>query len=346
MAEVTKLFSSKGRDGLTRSDRELTANYNRKDFLFKKFLDQRRSSAQLQIQHEHILNLGNTSLLKLESILKNASNVDQDQVLKNELSKIKIQAETFQSELKIEYEKRFEEEKKSMKSSYDTLMSRIERQRDEAEEERMKELVRKMNEQCELALERQWKDAEELRLRNLEEQRAIMYKQIHDEMEQYRLDSIRVALDEAEKKFLVRLELACQQTRKECEAEAREQILILSKSYDASIEILLQRLKEFEEKWLREKKLRIKFENDFRLLQADYKRFMNYTDHYSSDYMMKLRHIGQQVLEDKEFEEKLDEKIEIFNFKKNPSSPNNKSKTTNKKLTPLPLPPRQHQIQN
>ena len=42
---------------------------------------------------------------------------------------------------------------------------------------------------------------------------------------------------------------------------------------------------------------------------------MNYTDHYNSDYMMKLRHIGQQVLEDKEFEDKLDEKIEVFKFK-------------------------------
>jgi hypothetical protein len=42
---------------------------------------------------------------------------------------------------------------------------------------------------------------------------------------------------------------------------------------------------------------------------------MNYTDHYNSDYMMKLRHIGQQVLEDKEFEEKLNEKIEIIHFK-------------------------------
>lgn len=30
---------------------------------------------------------------------------------------------------------------------------------------------------------------------------------------------------------------------------------------------------------------------------------------------MKLRHIGQQVLEDKEFEEKLNEKIEIIDVK-------------------------------
>ncbi len=36
---------------------------------------------------------------------------------------------------------------------------------------------------------------------------------------------------------------------------------------------------------------------------------MNYTDHFNSDYMMKLRHIGNQIIEDQEFEQKLDEKI-------------------------------------
>jgi len=77
-------------------------------------------------------------------------------------------------------------------------MKRIEKQRDEAEEERMKELIRKMNEECEIALMRQWEDAEELRRKSIEEMREIMRKEIHDEMEQYRLDSIKKALEEAE----------------------------------------------------------------------------------------------------------------------------------------------------
>ena len=82
--------------------------------------------------------------------------------------------------------------------SYDTLMKRIEKQRDEAEEERMKEIIRKMNEECEAALMRQWEDAEELRKKTIEEMREIMRKEIHDEMEQYRHDSIKKALEEAE----------------------------------------------------------------------------------------------------------------------------------------------------
>lgn len=42
---------------------------------------------------------------------------------------------------------------------------------------------------------------------------------------------------------------------------------------------------------------------------------MDYTNHYSSDYMMKLRHIGFQVLEDKEFETKLNDKLNSIDCK-------------------------------
>lgn len=43
---------------------------------------------------------------------------------------------------------------------------------------------------------------------------------------------------------------------------------------------------------------------------------MNYTNHYHSDYMMKLRYIGNQLVEDKEFEQKLNEKIELIDLEK------------------------------
>jgi hypothetical protein len=43
---------------------------------------------------------------------------------------------------------------------------------------------------------------------------------------------------------------------------------------------------------------------------------MNYTDHYNSDYMLKLRHIGAQMLEDKEFEARLDYQLDRVDMKK------------------------------
>ena len=47
---------------------------------------------------------------------------------------------------------------------------------------------------------------------------------------------------------------------------------------------------------------------------------MNYTNHYHSDYMMELRHIGNQLIEDKEFEQKLNEKIELIDLRNIQSS--------------------------
>jgi len=41
-------------------------------------------------------------------------------------------------------------------------LERIEKQRDDLEEERIKEIIRKMNRECDIALKNQWKDAEDL----------------------------------------------------------------------------------------------------------------------------------------------------------------------------------------
>ena len=70
------------------------------------------------------------------------------------------------------------------------------------------------------------------------------------------------------------------------------------------------RLKDTEERLALEHSTRLKLEHDFRLLQVDYKRFMNHTGHFNSDYLMKLRWIGAQLLDDDEYESKLDQHIE------------------------------------
>ena len=77
-------------------------------------------------------------------------------------------------------------------------MQRIEKQRDEAEEERVKEIIKKLNEECEEALRRQWRDAEDLRRRTLEEMREQMRREIFAEAEAEKQRAIREALERAE----------------------------------------------------------------------------------------------------------------------------------------------------
>ena len=77
-------------------------------------------------------------------------------------------------------------------------MSRIEKQRDEAEEERVKDVMRRMAEECEEALRRQWADAEARRLQSLRDMREQMRREILEEMREEMERAIRAALDKAE----------------------------------------------------------------------------------------------------------------------------------------------------
>jgi hypothetical protein len=55
--ELTRIFSSKGPDGLNRLERRNLASYNRTNYLFEKFLATRKQAQTLQLTHEHILGL-------------------------------------------------------------------------------------------------------------------------------------------------------------------------------------------------------------------------------------------------------------------------------------------------
>ena len=55
---------------------------------------------------------------QIESNLKKVTAGDQDIALKREISKMETQVELLQTELKKEYEKMFDEEKRSMKNVF------------------------------------------------------------------------------------------------------------------------------------------------------------------------------------------------------------------------------------
>lgn len=77
-------------------------------------------------------------------------------------------------------------------------MERIERQRDEAEEERVKEIIRKMNEECEEALKRQWTESERIRKQTLLDLKDLIRQEVNDEKERLKYEAIRMALENSE----------------------------------------------------------------------------------------------------------------------------------------------------
>lgn len=77
-------------------------------------------------------------------------------------------------------------------------MARIEKQRDQLEQERIKEVIRKMNEECEMSLKKQWKDAEDLRRKTYNEMEELAREKVANEMEVLRKKAVQDALDQAE----------------------------------------------------------------------------------------------------------------------------------------------------
>ena len=73
-------------------------------------------------------------------------------------------------------------------------MKLIEKQRDEVEEERVRDVIRKMNEECELALERQWADAEELKVRTINKLKEEIRHDALQEVKQQHDEAIAQAL--------------------------------------------------------------------------------------------------------------------------------------------------------
>ena len=57
LSDLTKIYDSKGMDGLSRADREKMSGFNRREFLFDKFLQLRSSKPKIQLTHEHILGI-------------------------------------------------------------------------------------------------------------------------------------------------------------------------------------------------------------------------------------------------------------------------------------------------
>lgn len=64
---------------------------------------------------------------------------------------------------------------------YERLAARIEKQRDEAEEERIRELTKKMEREKEKALNEQWEECERIKLVAIEEACIALTKKLRNE---------------------------------------------------------------------------------------------------------------------------------------------------------------------
>ncbi|WAR27409.1 hypothetical protein MAR_013113 [Mya arenaria] len=187
---------------------------------------------------------------------------------------------------------------RNQKDYYEKIARRVEEQRNRAEEERERELTRKFEREKEEALNEQWHQCE----RRKEEAVALaceeLTRKLRHEFAIEKEQAIAEALQIAKEKYQIRERNTIEKTRRECQEEARQEAERVAKLHQQDIDRCNERYDLLERKWLREVDQRKNVEQDFRELQDDYRRFMDYTDGmFHSDYLMQLRHMGQKLAE-------------------------------------------------
>lgn len=187
---------------------------------------------------------------------------------------------------------------KNQKEYYETLAQRIEEQRNRHEEENQRELLKNFMKEKETALEKQWQECEKLKEEAVAVACEALARKLRAEFAIEKEQAVNEALRIAKEKYLIREKNSIEKTRRECEEIARREAERVHKLHQEDIRRCNERYNLLEKKWLREIDHRKNVEQDFRELQDDYRRFMDYTDgQFHSDYLMQLRHLGQKLAE-------------------------------------------------
>ncbi|UJR37706.1 hypothetical protein I4U23_030401 [Adineta vaga] len=258
-----------------------------------------------QVTHEHILVIGDELLFQME--VSNERRIQQtyQQLVDAERRRLENEYRLKTEEITRHWKELLEEERRRLKKEFDDIMADFERLRREKNRAEEEALIKRLRAECEEALARQWKLANE--------QLAIAVKQAEDRLrsllalefleEKKRFAQELIAKKDAE--YAERELKALEKLRGELTKEHMQNIDIINQRHAEEITELNNKIKLAEERYRREFSSRARLESDFRLLQTDYKRFMDNSNVFHSDYMLKLYHIGEQV-GDAKFEKVLD----------------------------------------
>ncbi|CAF3440846.1 unnamed protein product [Rotaria sp. Silwood1] len=258
-----------------------------------------------QITHQHILTVGDRLLGQMQHNNENRIQQTYQQLLEAERIRMENEHRKKSDELTRKWQAQLEEEKLKLQKKLDEGFTNMERTRQERNQVDEQVLIRRMKDECDQSLARQWKHANEqlslavkqaedrlrasLELKHLEEQEKFAHELIAKKDAEYAEQELKVV----------------EKVKAELRKEHDQDIKIINERHSQEIAELKNKLKLTEERFRREFTLRSRLESDFRLLQTDYKRFMDNSNVFHSDYMLKLYHIGEQI-GDAKFEQVLD----------------------------------------
>ncbi|CAF2033478.1 unnamed protein product [Rotaria magnacalcarata] len=258
-----------------------------------------------QLTHEHILTIGDRLLTQLEYENKHRAQQTYQQLLQAERLRMENEYQKKSDEMTRKWLAQLDEEKVRLQKELDQNLADMERLRRKKSQDDEQVIIRRMKDECDQALARQWKLANEqinLAVKQAEDRlRALLELKYLEDKENFAQEFGAKKDAEYAEQEMKTIEKVTAELRKEHDRD----IKIINKRHSQEIDELKKKLKLTEERFRREFSLRARLESDFRLLQTDYKRFMDHSNVFHSDYMLKLCHIGEQI-GDAKFEEVLD----------------------------------------
>ncbi|CAF1255563.1 unnamed protein product [Rotaria sordida] len=271
-----------------------------------------------QITHEHVLAIGDRLLTQIQRNNENRIQQTYQQLIEAERIRMENEHRKKSDEITQKWQAKLEEEKVKLQKELDDGFINMERTRRERNQVEEQALIRRMKDECDQALARQWKHANEqlsLAVKQGEDRlRVLLELKYLEEKEQFAQELI--AKKDAE--YAEQELKAVEKVKVELTKEHNQDIKIIKERHSQEIAELKNKLKLTEERFRREFSLRSRLESDFRLLQTDYKRFMDNSNVFHSDYMLKLYHIGEQI-GDAKFEQVLDRILAESNIQHIPS---------------------------
>ncbi|XP_022098749.1 eukaryotic translation initiation factor 3 subunit A-like isoform X2 [Acanthaster planci] len=189
--------------------------------------------------------------------------------------------------------------------------ARVAEARDQLEAERIEKLTWAFKIEKEEALQKQWEECERIKKKAVEDAIAATTKRLRKEFALEKELAIAKALSVAREKFKKRLEEAIKTTKEECERKAAEEAARVAKLHREEVLRLEHIIEDLQRQIRDEIEAREMVQNDFKAIQQDYRRFLDYTDgKYHSDYLMRLRKHGMRY--DIFWDRRSSEDVDIF----------------------------------
>ncbi|XP_071511286.1 uncharacterized protein [Diadema antillarum] len=260
--------------------------------LLERMLERSTLTTQ-RIAHKNVEDVGEAAYFRAHE----AWRLDKEESVRRAIEETEARAARILKESLERAHREAEEEKKraleEARRIAEETAARVKAARDQMEEERIAKLTWAFRKEKEEALRQQWEECERIKKKAVEdaiEQTTIKLRKQFLVAKEF---AVARALKIARFHFAYRLKKAIEETKAECERKAAEETARVAKLHREECMRLNKVIHETNRELRDEMQARDWVQTDFKDIQRDYQRFLDYTDgKYHSDYMLRLRKHG------------------------------------------------------